>query len=86
MVKKVRLKSALIDDFLKTIRLILEKHRCSLSRVEINFLEQSITLLKEYKNSGGDVGPDFQLLTEQVTVILLRFLFSGEDVNLEDFF
>lgn len=84
--QKVRLKCALIDELLKTVKLVLKKHRCSHSRVEICFLEQSVALLKEYKKAGGAVEPDFQLLTEQVTVILLKFLFSGEDDNLEDFF
>ena len=83
---KATLNRVLIDNYINVIQLVMKKHRCSLSREEIGFLEQSVTLLKEYKKAGGDSKSDLQMITLQVTEILLRFLFSDDCDRLEDLF
>jgi hypothetical protein len=86
-IKKTKLRRALLDELIKGIDEVIKKHRCSLSKDEVNFLEQSITLLKEYKKSGKDSDINLQIVTVQVIEILLRFfLFSSDSESIEDIF
>jgi hypothetical protein len=80
--KKAKLRSALLNNLINGILEVITKHRCSLSRNEVVFLEQSIILLKEYKKLGKNADNDFKLITIQVIEILIRFfLFSSRLVN-----
>ena len=85
LTKKSGLRRALLKNLINGIEEVLKQHRCSLSRDEVSFLEQSITLLKEYRKSGKDTDTSFKIITIQVVEILMRFfLFGSESDNLED--
>lgn len=83
--KIAKQRSALLDELIKTINVVLKKHRRSLLRDEVTFLKQSIVLLKEYKKTGLESEMNSQVIVIQVVGVLTRFfLFGSEDACIGD--